>query len=60
MSPHQARRWSVGDANGQVHLIVDQIHVAIFEFQLNVYFRIANQERLYADGRQSGQLPWAR
>ena len=44
LAAHQSGRRPVGDANGQVDVLVDQIDIAVFQQQLHVHRRIAAQE----------------
>ncbi|MNE51820.1 hypothetical protein D3C80_1464660 [compost metagenome] len=44
LSPHQSRGWPVGDANRQVDMIVDQIHLTILKQQLHIHLGITAQK----------------
>ncbi|BFO10882.1 hypothetical protein GGER_33920 [Serratia rubidaea] len=41
---NQARRWAVGDAQRQIHAVVNQIHIAVFQPQAHVHLGVALQK----------------
>lgn len=44
VAAHEPRWWMVGDAYGQVHGIVDQVHVAVFQPHLHIDLGVQGQE----------------
>ena len=54
---HQTGGWLIGDSDGEINMVVDQIHLPILKQQLHIHFGITAQKLRHMRVNHESALP---